>query len=408
MSPIVPSTVRSCRREAPKAGDIRHHHQWRRRLEGHAPSCPNGDWRTLAAPGGASRPASSKVCAGRGPLPWTVLGVILLGAVGSCGCGETGSARSVPRTNIVTGSTGSTWYTMGSALAEKANQSFAGYPVTAVPGAGGVSNPVRVSMTGTDLGISYGPFLRAAYRGEPPFREPIPRLRVVASLVLNTLHVVANPSLGLSSVRDVGTTGRGVRMGAGPPGSGDLFCLTALLEVLGVSVDDWQQRGGILRLAATGQRFDDWKDGRLDLAVSFINDPSPQLSELMLTRPGRLLPVPPDIREALTERWGFVSVRVPPDTYPNQDYAIDTVALPSILFAVDTTDASIVYAVTKALYEQQDYLLKVQPAFEHWDPRALPREPEVPFHDGALRYYREQGFHSSHLESGTQNQARKR
>jgi TRAP-type uncharacterized transport system substrate-binding protein len=35
---------------------------------------------------------------------------------------------------------------------------------------------------------------------------------------------------------------------------------------------------------------------------------------------------------------------------------------------------------------------KVHPGFKHWDPRDLPTEVEVPFHPGALRYYREKGL----------------
>lgn len=319
-----------------------------------------------------------------------MLAVVLTAA----GCaGPSGPrAGSVPRTNLVTGSTGSTWYTIGSAIAEKANLQFNGYPVTAVPGAGGVSNPVRVSMTGTDLGISYGPFLRAAYRGEPPFREPLPKLRVVAVLVLNTLHVIANESLGLQSVADLRDLTRRVRLGSGPPGSGELFCVTALLDLFGTNLDQWRARGNLLRLSGTTQRFEDWSDGRLDLAVTFINDPSPQLTELMLTRPGQLLSVPAGVRDELKRRWGFVDVDVPANAYPNQPHSVQTVGLPSILFAVEGADESIVYAVTKALYENQPFLRKTQPAFERWNPRDLPTGLGAPFHSGAIRYYREAGI----------------
>jgi TRAP transporter TAXI family solute receptor len=312
---------------------------------------------------------------------------------------------SVPRTNLVTGSTGSTWYTIGSALAEKANLQFTGYPVTAVPGAGGVSNPVRVSMTGTDLGISYGPFLRAAYLGERPFRESLPQLRVVAVLVLNTLHVIANESLGFHAVTDLRDLDRAIRLGSGPPGSGELFCVTALLDLFGTNLDQWRDRGNLLRLSGTTQRFEDWSDARLDVAVTFINDPSPQLTELMLTRPGRLLSVPQHVRDELKRRWGFVEIEVAANTYPNQPYSVQTVGLPSILFAVDGTHEPIVYALTKALYENQSYLRKVQPAFARWEPRQLPNDLGLPFHAGALRYYREAGIDPS-VAAVTSDQAR--
>ncbi len=323
-----------------------------------------------------------------------VVQILLAGSVMGLACNPArqGGKAPPPRTNIVTGSTGSTWYTVGAGLAEKANLLFDGHPVTAVPGAGGVSNPVRVSMTGIDLGISYGPFLRGAYRGETPFREPYPKLRVIATLILNTLHVFANPDLNLKTVADLRVLGRTARMGSGLPGSGELFCLTALLTALGTSMEEWQDRGPVLRLAATSQRFNDWKDGRLEVGMTFVNDPSPQLAELMVTRPGRFLPVPDEIFPVLRERWGFVQVVVPAGAYPNQDYPVQTVGLPSILFTVSDVDESIVYAVTKALYENQTYMQKVHPGFKRWEPTDLPTEVEVPFHRGAVRYYREHGL----------------
>ena len=311
----------------------------------------------------------------------------------AAGCTESGvGRRPPPRTNIVTGSTGSTWYTMGSGLAEKANAFFDGHPITAVPGAGGVSNPVRVSMTGVDLGISYGPFLSAAYQGDSPFRKPYPELRLVAALISNRLHVFAKPELDLHTVGDLKTLDQSVRIGTGIPGSGELFCLTALLTVMGTDLDKWQEQGSVLRLSATAQRFDDWKDERLEVAMTFVNDPSPQLMELMTTRPGEFLPVPPELRIALREQWGFREATVEPGTYPNQNYAIETVALPSILFTVADVDEMLVYAMTRALYENQDYMTNIHPGFAQWDPMDLPDDVGVPYHPGAVKYYRERGF----------------
>jgi hypothetical protein len=324
-------------------------------------------------------------------------GIVLLAACE--GVGPDGKTPT-PRTNIITGSTGSTWYTIGSGLAEKANLLFEGHPITAVPGAGGMSNPVRVSMTGMDLGISYGPFLRAAYRGEPPFRQALPELRVVATLILNTLHVVARPHLRFANVVDVVQSSGGLRVGAGMPGSGDLFCFTTLLSELGTSVEEWERRGNVLRLSGTTQRFDDYKDGHLEVAVTFINDPSPQLTELMVSRPGRFLPLPPELRQRLVEKMGFRELTVAPGSYPEQDYPVETVALPAILFTVEGVDESIVYALTRALYDNQPYLQKVHPGFHQWDPEDLPEEVQVPFHPGAIRFYRERGVLKAEPEPG--------
>ena len=112
------------------------------------------------------------------------------------------------------------------------------------------------------------------------------------------------------------------------------------------------------------------------------------------------------LRKALADRWGFRPVVVEPGSYPNQDYAIDTVALPSILFTVDEVDDRVVYAITRALYENQDYMKNIHPGFEHWDPRDLPDEVDVPYHPGAVRYYRERGLMDAASEEPTEERDR--
>ena len=73
------------------------------------------------------------------PRPWRLRAGWLLGAVAALAlnaCAGVDPAR-VPRTNLITGSTGGSWYAIGSAISERTNVAFSGHPITAVPGAGG-------------------------------------------------------------------------------------------------------------------------------------------------------------------------------------------------------------------------------------------------------------------------------
>ena len=165
--------------------------------------------------------------------------------------------------------------------------------------------------------------------------------------------MLAAPGLRLDTVEDLIDLEQNIRLGSGPPGWASSSASPRSSTLKKMDLDDWQERGHVLRLSGTGQRFDDWKDERLDAVFTFVNDPSPQLTELAVTRPARFLSMPPGLRNQMVERWRFVELTLPPGTYPHQDDPVETVALPSLLFAVDAVDESIVYALTKALYEHR-------------------------------------------------------
>jgi TRAP-type uncharacterized transport system substrate-binding protein len=53
----------------------------------------------------------------------------------------------------------------------------------------------------------------------------------------------------------------------------------------------------------------------------------------------------------------------------------------------------VVYAVTKAVFENFDEFKKLHPAFAHLDPKQMISAGlSAPLHEGALRYYREKGW----------------
>jgi TRAP-type uncharacterized transport system substrate-binding protein len=49
------------------------------------------------------------------------------------------------------------------------------------------------------------------------------------------------------------------------------------------------------------------------------------------------------------------------------------------------------YKIAKVLYEEQDKLAAIAKTFARYDKAKLGREHGVPFHPGAIKFYREQG-----------------
>ncbi len=83
---------------------------------------------------------------------------------------------------------------------------------------------------------------------------------------------------------------------------------------------------------------------------------------------------------------------IPAATYPGQDQDIQTVAKSNLLVARKDVDPEVVYQVTKALFENLDFLRNIHDAmYETSLDRALVGVP-MPLHPGALRYYQEIGL----------------
>lgn len=315
-------------------------------------------------------------------------GLVLLLAA-ACGTPRTDGIR---RANLITGSTGSSWYAIGSAVADRANQILGGHPLNAVPGAGGISNPARLARMPGDLGISFASFLRAAYRGDPPYPAPYPGLRHVATLIENKLHIVVSDRLGGRGLGDIVRQRVGARIGTGPPGSGEEFLLRELLLHYGATYADLRSWGGRIDLLGTGERGDAWRDGQIDVVVFSINDPSPVVAELLTVRSGVMVSVDDDARSALGTKWGALSRSIPSGTYPGQESEVKTLGLAAVLFTTADVQDQVVYAVTRALAENKTYLETVHSGFKHWTPELMPGDGEVPIHEGAMRYYKEKGW----------------
>lgn len=83
---------------------------------------------------------------------------------------------------------------------------------------------------------------------------------------------------------------------------------------------------------------------------------------------------------------------IPAATYPGQNQDIQTVAKSNLLVARKDVDPEVVYQVTKAVFENLDFLRNIHDAmYETSIDRALVGVP-MPLHPGALRYYQEIGL----------------
>ncbi|MGI9437151.1 MAG: TAXI family TRAP transporter solute-binding subunit [Geminicoccaceae bacterium] len=82
---------------------------------------------------------------------------------------------------------------------------------------------------------------------------------------------------------------------------------------------------------------------------------------------------------------------VPAGTYPGQQREIFTVGTPNILAVRADVDEEVVYQITKAIFEELDYLHSLHGATQQISLDSAVTNLPMPIHEGALRYFKEKG-----------------
>ena len=84
-------------------------------------------------------------------------------------------------------------------------------------------------------------------------------------------------------------------------------------------------------------------------------------------------------------------MNIPSVTYPGMSGDVEVVGVANVLVVHEEMSADLAYRITQALFEHQDELAAIHPEAEKLSVETAVTGSTVPFHEGAVRYYREQG-----------------
>ena len=310
--------------------------------------------------------------------------------VAGCGDYQGSAARQM---EFISGSPTGGWFPVAVAIAELVNKHYKDRPISVVPGAGGIANPLRVGSGRAEFGISYAPFLVAAKSGDSSiYEQAMPDVRAIAAMAINVLHLIVSAEIPAEDLEALARGHSGLRVGTGPMGSAELFALEAIFGEFGTNFETIRNNRGRVDLMNTAGRNDGWKNRQLDMVNFFISRPAAQVMDLMAARKSKLVSIEEEVRQTLNEKWGYLNQTIPANTYPGQDADVQTIALPFVIFAHARVDADMVYLMTEEIAENKDKLTNALSALKDWRPEKMVEAVGIEFHEGALRYYRERGW----------------
>ena len=279
------------------------------------------------------------------------------------------------------------FYPYGGGIAQVLSEDLPNVQVTAEVTAASVDNLKFVKQGTSDLGFTMSDMAADAVAGRDAFADfgPVPA-RALAVLYPSYTHLVTLAGSGIDTVADL----RGKVVSTGSPGAGTTVLAERILAVSGLD----PARDIRVHNLGVAQSVDALKDGKLDAFFWNGGLPTAAILDLVNTQgiTARLLPLDAVI-PALNQKYGegtYTRAVIPRATYRLAD-DVPVVAVANLLVVSETMPEELAHDITRILFERQQTLAAIHPQARDLSVERALTGASIPFHPGAIRYYRERG-----------------
>jgi TRAP transporter TAXI family solute receptor len=323
-----------------------------------------------------------------------IAGLVLAATFGFAGgkAEETAAPVEAQRAFVTIGTGGVTgvYYPAGGAISRVVNKKYDEYKlkVTVESTGGSVFNINAVLSGDLEFGIAQSDRQYQAYKGEAEWKDRGAQtdLRSVFALHSEAVTLLAADDAGISTIFDL----KGKRVNIGEPGSGNRGNAIDALASAGL---DWEKdlvAEGIKPVESAKLLL----DGRIDAYFYTVGHPNGSFMEATAgTRKVHFVPI--ESVDELIRRYPFYAKTViPVALYPNATNTRDvpTYGVKATLVTSAKVPERVVYIVTKELFENLEEFKGLHPAFGALTKENMLEGNSAPYHDGALKYYREVGL----------------
>jgi len=289
------------------------------------------------------------------------------------------------RLSIATGGTGGVFYPYGVFNDKVITESLPNTEATAEVTAASIDNLKFLKQGTSDLAFTMSDAAQDAVLARDDFKDfgAIP-LRTLAVLYSSYTHLVTLADSGITDVAQL--KGRTVSMGAA--GSGTSTLGYRILEAAGVGANDIRSQS-----LGVAQSVDALKDGKID--AFFWNGGLPTASVLDLVNTPRTYArfiatdsMLPQLEKAYGPSLYYKAI-IPKGMY-QQDTDIPVVGVAVLLVVSETMPEDLAHDITRVLFEKQPELATIHPQAKVLSIKTATTGSPIPFHPGAIRYYRDQ------------------
>lgn len=286
---------------------------------------------------------------------------------------------------VATGPTSGLYYPIGGAFSS-VFQNNLGYKSSAQATGASVENINLILSGDADLAITMSDSVAQAYGAFGAFegKEPATDLRCLMGLYPNYVQLVTTSKSGIKKFEDL----KGKKVGVGAPNSGVELNARMMYEAHGMTYEDSK-----VDYLSYGEAIDQMKNGLVDAAFVTSGIPNSTVSELGTVADIVIVPIEGEGLKKLIEKYPFfVEATIPKDTYGTET-DVTTATVRNIMLIRKDLPEEVVYDLTKGVFENIDSIkASHNTADKHISLENSQIGVNIPFHDGAIKYYKEMGI----------------
>ncbi len=294
--------------------------------------------------------------------------------------------------DIAASPAGGAWYVGLGAYAKVLSDMYPEFEVTLFPG-GANANVLRVAKGASWIGATMLPNMKAAADGLDPSKTPIRNIAALANIQdVTRLHFVVPADSPVTSLREIAEKKIPVRMGTGVVGGNAELFARWVLEEYGINKQRIKEWGGSVHHLKTSEAQAMLAENQLDVHTWMGPGESFVYSELVKTRPIRILDVDEDVLAAVAEKYGLTPGVIPASFYGGiMGRDVKTVVSSAGLMVNRDIPDDAAYKFARALDKGRRDIAVALPSWGDMTSENICRGLPVELHPGAARYYKESG-----------------
>jgi len=292
--------------------------------------------------------------------------------------------------NIITGSTGGTYFALGGAMANTWNKYLENVQVTSQPGGASVESINRVHAGEVELGMAMNNIADDAWNGRGAFKAKQQNFRAIGVIYPEVYQGVALKESGIKTLEDI----KGKRVAVGPVGSGTVVLTEAVFSEAGMTFKDVKAA-----YDGFGDAASKMKDGHLDAAFNVLSVPAAAIQDIKTVRDIEIIEIKGELFEKIKANYPFFSQYIiPAGTYGNAEDKY-TINCQAALYVKPDLPEDVVYELTKVWYEKTSEVAEAHAAAKWLAEELSAGKLETalsgittPLHPGAYKYFVEKGI----------------
>jgi TRAP transporter TAXI family solute receptor len=284
---------------------------------------------------------------------------------------------------LMTGPQGGVWVPLGGSLKNMWEKAIPGLAVQPLPGAG-IANIRGIDEGKADVGFGNSITSVDGINGAPPYPQKVTKVCQLANLYPQYFQIVALADSGVNGIADM----KGKTIAVQPKGNTAELISQHMLKVGGLSpqttkisfVNSYTDAASLL------------KDGHAHVFTLGTTIPASSVMDVAAGRDIKMVPVTADQVTAMRKiNPGYTKGAIKAGTYPKQDKDVDAIVYSAHLVAACSLPEQQVYTMVKTMVANLNDLVAINKAMDGLTPKMMAEDIGVPFHPGAVKFYKEVG-----------------